>query len=140
MSLATGALVHYTCGTLSDHDPPLFHRLWPTLAPEDVVLGDRIFGSFATMALLSQRGIDLVARRHAGRKECPGQCLGKGDRLVEWTTTPRPPWLDPTIPLSKTLRVREVRFQVTRPGFRTKTIIVVTTSHSAPFFALLKPF
>jgi hypothetical protein len=127
MSLATGALVHYTCGTLSDHDQPLFHRLWPALAPGDVVLGDRIFGSFATMALLSQRGIDLVARRHAGRKERPGKCLGKGDRLVEWTATPRPPWLDPTIPLPKTLRVREVHFQVTRPGFRTKTIILATT-------------
>jgi hypothetical protein len=127
MSLATGALVHYTCGTLSDHDQPLFHRLWPALAPGDVVLGDRIFGSFATMALLSQRGIDLVARRHAGRKERPGKCLGKGDRLVEWTATPRPPWLDPTIPLPKTLRVREVHFQVTQPGFRTKTIILATT-------------
>jgi hypothetical protein len=127
MSLATGALVHYTCGTLSDHDQPLFYRLWPTLAPGDVVLGDRIFGSFATMALLSQRGIDLVARRHAGRKERPGKCLGKGDRLVEWTATPRPPWLDPTIPLPKTLSVREVHFQVTRLGFRTKTIILATT-------------
>jgi hypothetical protein len=127
MSLATGALVHYTCGTLADHDQPLFHRLWPTLALGDVVLGDRIFGSFATMALLSQRGIDLVARRHAGRKERPGRCLGKGDRLVEWTATPRPPWLDPTIPLPQTLRVREVHFQVTRPGFRTKTIILATT-------------
>jgi Transposase DDE domain len=127
MSLATGALVHYTCGTLSDHDQPLFYRLWPTLAPGDVVLGDRIFGSFATMALLSQRGIALVARRHAGCKERPGKCLGKGDRLVEWTATPRPPWLDPTIPLPKTLRVREVHFQVTRPGFRTKTIILATT-------------
>ena len=127
MSLATGAVVHYTCGTLVDHDQPLFHRLWPTLAPGDVVLGDRIFGSFATMALLSQRGIDLVARRHAGRKERPGKCLGKGDRLVEWTATPRPPWLDPTVLLPKTLRVREVHFQVTRPGFRTKTIILATT-------------
>jgi hypothetical protein len=127
MSLTTGALVHYTCGTLTDHDQPLFHRLWPALASGDVVLGDRLFGSFATMALLSQRGIDLVVRRHAGRKERPGKCLGKGDKLVEWTATPRPPWLDPTIPLPKTLRVREVHFQVTRPGFRAKTIILATT-------------
>jgi hypothetical protein len=127
MSLATGAVVHYTCGTLADHDQPLFHRLWPALAPEAVVLGDRIFGSFATMALLRQRGIDLVARRHAGRKERLGKCLGTGDRLVEWPATPRPPWLAPTVPLPKTLRVREVYFQVTRPGFRTKTISLVTT-------------
>src|SRR4029450_10786250 len=107
MSLATGAVVHYTCGTLVDHDQPLFHRLWPTLAPGDVVLGDRIFGSFATMALLSQRGIDLEARRHAGRKERPGKCLGKGDRLVEWTATPRPPWPRPTDTLPQHFRARE---------------------------------
>ena len=31
------------------------------------------------------------------------------------------------MPLPKTLRVREVHFQVTRPGFRTKTISLVTT-------------
>lgn len=127
MSLATGAVVHYTCGTLVDHDHPLFPRLWPTLAPGDVVLGDRIFGSCATMALLGRRGIDLVARRHAGRKDRPGTRLGKDDLLVEWPATPPPPWLDPTVSLPQTLWVREVRFQVTRPGFRTKTIILVTT-------------
>ena len=134
MSLATGAVVHYTCGTLADHDQPLFHRLGPALAPGDVVLGDRSFGSFAKMALLRQRGMALVARRHAGRQERPGKCLGKGARLVAWTATPRPPGLDPTVPLPKTLRVREVHFQVTRPGFRTKTIILATTLLDAPCY------
>jgi len=127
MSLATGALVHYTFGPLSDHDQPLFHRLWPALEPGDVVLGDRIFGSFATMALLRQRGIDLVVRRHSSRKDRQGIRLGKDDLLVEWQATPRPPWLDPTVPLPTTLQVREVRFQVARPGFRTKTITLATT-------------
>jgi hypothetical protein len=126
-SLTTGAVVHYTCGTLTDHAQPLCHRLWPPWAPGEVVLGDRILGSFATLALLRQRGIDLVARRHAGRKERPGQCLGTGDRLVEWPAPPRPPWLAPPVPLPKTLLGREGHFQVPQPGFRTKTIILVTT-------------
>ncbi len=127
LSLTTGAVVHYTGGPRTDHEQPLFHRLWPTLAPGDVVLGDRLFGSCATMAWLRQRGIDLVARRHVGRKERPGKRLGTGERLVEWPATPRPPWLAPTVPLPKTLRVREVHCQVPRPGFRTKTISLVTT-------------
>jgi hypothetical protein len=127
MSLAPGAVVHSPGGTLAAHEPPLCHRLWPTLAPGEVGLGDRLFGSVATMALLRQRGIDCVARRHAGRKERPGTCLGPGARLVAWPAPPRPPWLDPTLPLPKTLLVREVPFQVTRPGFRTQTILWVTT-------------
>ena len=55
---------------------------------------------------------------------------GASGLYTGWTPViayPRPPWLDPTIPLPKTLRVREVHFQVTRPGFRTKTIILATT-------------
>ena len=136
MSLTTGALVHYTFGTLHDHDQPLFSRLWPPLEPRDVVVGDRAFGSFATMALLGQRGIDLVVRRHAGRKDRQGKRLGHNDLLVEWPATPRPLWLDPTLPLPQTLTVREVRFQVTRPGFRTKTITLTTTLLDAKRYPL----
>jgi hypothetical protein len=47
-----------------------------------------------------------------------------------------PPWLDPTVSLPQTLWVREVRFQVTRPGFRTKTIILVTTLVDATCYPL----
>ena len=127
MSLFTGALVRYSVGTLLDHDLPLFHRLWPALQPGDVVVADRAFGSFATMAALGQRGVDLVVRRHGSRKDHKGIRLGKNDLLVTWQATPRPAWLDPQVPLPQTLQVREVRFQVTRPGFRTKTIILTTT-------------
>lgn len=127
MSLASGALVHYSVGALSAHDLPLFHRLWPALQPGDVVVGDRAFGSLATMALLGPRGVDLVGRRPGSRKDRTGLRLGQDDLLVKWQATPRPSWLDPQVPLPETLQVREVRLQVTRPGFRTKTIIWATT-------------
>jgi hypothetical protein len=136
MSLSTGALVTSTSGTLRDDEQPLFHRLWPALQRGDVVLGDRAFGSFATMALLGQRGIDLVVRRHGARKDQKGLRLGKNDVLVDWKATPRPRWLDAQVPLPETLRVREVRFQVTRPGFRTKTIILTTTLLDATCYPL----
>ena len=127
MALFTGALGRYGLGTLADHDLPRFHRLWPALPPGDVVVADRAFGSFATLAWLSQRGGDLVVRRPGSRKDQQGIRLGKDDLLVTWQATPRPLWLAPQVLLPETLTVREVRLQITRPGFRTKTIILTTT-------------
>jgi Transposase DDE domain len=130
MSLATGAILHYATGSLHDHDLRLFHRLRPWLEPGDIVLGDRAFGGFATLAVLVAQGVDAVVRRHQCRKTdwTQGMRLGKADSLVIWQATPRrPEWLAPEVTLPETLRVREVRFEVLRPGFRTKTITVVTT-------------
>jgi hypothetical protein len=39
----------------------------------------------------------------------------------------RPPWLDASVDLPETIVVREVRFQVTPPGFRTPSVTLVTT-------------
>jgi hypothetical protein len=39
----------------------------------------------------------------------------------------RPPWLDASVDLPQTIVVREVRFQVTQPGFRTQSVTLVTT-------------
>ena len=130
MSLATGAVLHYVSGSLHHHDLRLFDALRAFLSPGDVVLGDRAFGTFATIALLIQQGVDAVFRCHHGRKTDLKSAtrLGKNDYLVTWQATPkRPAWLDPNIELPETLLVREVTFQVTRAGFRTKIITVVTT-------------
>jgi len=48
---------------------------------------------------------------------------------VCWQAHPhyRPPWLDASVDLPPTIVVREVSFQVTQPGFRTKSVTLVTT-------------
>lgn len=132
MSLATGAVSRYRIGNLHDHEQRLFQELRAHLKRGEVVLGDRNFGTFATLVLLKRQGADGVFRRHqargAGAKTI--KPLGQDDHLVRWSFIPRkqhPVWLDASVRLPSTLVVREVSFHVTQPGFRTKSVTLVTT-------------
>jgi hypothetical protein len=67
MSLATGAVSRYRLGNLHDHEQRLFQELRPHLKANDIVLGDRNFGTFANLVLLKRQGADGVFRRHQAR-------------------------------------------------------------------------
>ncbi len=132
MSLATGAVSRYRIGNLHDHEQSLFQELRTHLKGGEVILGDRNFGTFATLVLLKRQGADGVFRRHqargAGAKTI--KPLGQDDHLVRWSFIPRkqhPVWLDAKVKLPSTWVVREVSFHVTQPGFRTKSVTLVTT-------------
>lgn len=131
MSLATGAVSHYSMGSLPDHEQRLFQELRTHLGTGDVALGDRSFGTFANLVLLKRQGVDGVFRRHHARTTEAKKLkrLGKDDHLVCWQNLPnrRPAWLDASVDLPETVVVREVTFQVTQPGFRTKSVTLVTT-------------
>jgi hypothetical protein len=131
MSLATGAVSRYRLGNLHDHEQRLFQELRTHLKANDVVLGDRNFGTFATLVLLKRQGADGVFRRHQSRGAGVSTVkrLGQDDALVRWRAPHhyRPPWLDASVDLPETMVVREVSFHVTQPGFRTKSVMLVTT-------------
>jgi DDE family transposase len=132
MSLATGALSRYRVGNLHDHEQRLFQELRSYLKVGEIVLGDRLFGTFANLVLLKRQGADGVFRRHQARGSGakPIERLGKDDHLVRWSFIPRkqhPVWLDASVALPSTFVVREVRFQVAQPGFRTQSVTLVTT-------------
>ena len=96
------------------------------------MLGDRNFGTFATLVLLKRQGVDGVFRRHQARGAGAHtiKCLGKDDHLVRWSFIPRkqhPVWLEVSVTLPSTFIVREVSFQVTQAGFRTQWVTLVTT-------------
>ena len=131
MSLSTGAVSRYRLGNLHDHEQRLFQDLRTHLKADDMVLGDRNFGTFANLVLLKRQGADGVFRRHQSRGAGVQTLkrLGKDDVLVRWRAPHhyRPPWLDASVDLPQTIVVREVRFQVTQPGFRTQSVTLVTT-------------
>ena len=132
MSLATGAVSRYSIGNLHDHEQRLFQELRAHLAGGEVVLGDRNFGTFANLVLRKRQGVDGVFRRHQARGAGTETLkrLGKNDHLVRWQQRrPQrvPVWLDASITLPMMFVVREVTFQVTQPGFRTKAVTLVTT-------------
>ena len=67
-SLSSGAILRVATGHWRNHDVRLLHGLWEALQKGDILLGDRAYGDYLTMAALPQQGVDVVARLHGGRK------------------------------------------------------------------------
>jgi hypothetical protein len=109
----------------------LFRALHDTLAAGDVVLADRYFSGWCDVALLLQRGADIVVRKHQLRATDfrRGQRLGADDHLVQYAKPRRPEWMSPEqyAKLPDALTLREVRIHVAQKGFRTRQLVVVTT-------------
>lgn len=109
----------------------LFRRLHEALADGDVVIADRYFSGWFDIALLLDRGVDVAVRKHQKRRTDfrTGERLGNNDHRVSWTKPARPPWMSAPQyrELPHELTLREVRIRVAQKGFRTKTLVVVTT-------------
>ena len=109
----------------------LFRRLHDALAPGDVFLGDRYFAGWFDVALLQRRGVDVVLRKHQARATDfrRGRRLGPDDHLVVWPKPNRPDWMsqEQYDLLPGELTLRELRVRVKQRGFRSRTVIVVTT-------------
>jgi hypothetical protein len=109
----------------------MFRELHPTLDAGDVVLADRYFSGWFDLALLLACGVDSVVRKHQLRATDfrTGRRLGKDDNLVIWTRPPRASWMtrEQYATMPRQLELREVRIRVHQKGFRTKSLVVVTT-------------
>lgn len=108
----------------------LFRTLWDWFQPGDVVLTDRLYCTWRELWTLKQRGVDSVSQLQVMRKADfrKGKRLGKEDHIVCWK---RPSirslsWQAQKL-LPEYLTVRECRIHVGKAGFRTDSIVVVTT-------------
>ncbi len=83
------------------------------------------------IALLMELGIDFVTRIHQRRPIDfrRGRRLGRGDHIVEWKLPEKPTWMDqPTYDrMPASIEVREVHVRVSESGFRTESLVVVST-------------
>lgn len=130
--LSSGLLLNVAKSALSVHERTLFRQLWDCLKVGDIALADAGFCSFADFHYLLQRGVDSVMRNHGSRKKglVELERLGEGDRLINWIKTQvRPQWLskEEWNGMPETLTVREISVTVDVPGFRSKSLIIVTT-------------
>lgn len=133
-SLACGAVVSLGFSRYAGKgqgELSVLRRLWDVFAPGDVLLGDRLMSGWVDMHLLKGRGVDTVSRLSAHRRADfrKGTRLGKDDHLVVW---PKPNSIRSVDrrayhALPDAITVREARFRVDRPGFRTRSVVVVTT-------------
>lgn len=131
---ASGAVLDVAIGAYRSAELTLWHQLWDQLQRGDVVLGDRFYGAYAELARLTARGCDGVFRLWGARTRKldfrRGQRLGKDDGLFVWAKRkPCPHTLSPEefALLPATLTVRVLRFQTQVKGFRSRTVVVVTT-------------
>lgn len=85
-SLSSGAILATALDSYHSHDLRLFRRLWAGLKPGDIILGDRAFGDYASLADLLRQGVDVVARLNAKRKVDfrKAKRLGRNDGIFVW--------------------------------------------------------
>jgi len=150
----TGLLQKVLVAPLRTHDLAGIEAMHAQLEVDDVVLADRGFCSFAHLALLVQAGLQGVFRVHQqtivsfriGRMHSPPRgpyknrkglprsqwikWLGTRDQWVKYfKPKQRPKWLsvERFTALPDALVVRELRYRIMRPGYRTREVTLVTT-------------
>jgi hypothetical protein len=151
----TGVLLKLVVAPLLTHDLAQVQAVHPSIQPGDVLVADRGLCSYAHLALLAQAGVHAVLRGSARQivDFTPGRAFVKpsvrrtpavkGIPRSRWLKAlgvhnPRVAWLKPkTCPswltrealaaLPEALVLREVRYHLGRPGFRTRQITLVTT-------------
>jgi hypothetical protein len=131
-SLTSGAVLHVLMRSLREHDLRLLWELRDQLQKGDILLGDRAFGEYTTLASLPTQGVDVVARLHARRKVDfrKAKRLSKNDGLFVWTKPCRPSDIlsaSEWALLPDQITVRILRFPATIRGFRSRRITLVTT-------------
>ena len=135
-SLAVGTVVDMALGSYQGKqsgENTLFRSLWDgALDAGDVLTGDRCYCSYVDIALLAERKVDVVFRKHQLRSSDfrRGRRLGKHDHLVTWhKPAQRPKWMDAEAfaRLPDEVTLREVRVIVADKGLRVRNLIIVTT-------------
>jgi hypothetical protein len=156
----TGLLLEVAAAPLRSHDMAGVSGILPLLKRGDVLVADRGFCSFAHLAMLMGKEVHAVFRLHQkqivdftpgraharpGQKRAPKgmprsrwiQALGLSDQVVEYYKPARGPgWLDAAayLALPESFLVRELRYRIEAPGFRTREVTLVTTLLEAPAY------
>ena len=146
----TGLLLAVTAAPLRSHEMSRIDTIHEMIRPGDVLVTDRGLCSYVHMALLAERQAHGVFRLHQkqivdftpGRPHGPSKTakgqpksrwvrsLGPNDQVVEWfRPESRPKWMtaERYAALPESLLVRELRYTVSQPGYRTRHITLVTT-------------
>ena len=146
----TGLVLDLIAAPMRTHDMSHVHKLHSQLQTGDLLLADRGFCSFAHLALTLKGGRHACFRMHQiqivdfrpGRAHTVGmqskglprsrwlRTLGQLDQVVEWVKPEcKPRWMEQTDfdALPDSITVREMRYRIASPGFRTDEITLVTT-------------
>jgi hypothetical protein len=149
----TGLLLEVVAAPLRSHDMAGIAGILPSLAAGDILVADRGFCSFSHLAMLMCNEVHAVFRLHQkqiadftpGRPHAaPGRkrgvegmprsrwvrACGLRDQIVEYFRPETiPAWMsaEEYRSLPGSIPVRELRYRVEVPGFRTREVTLVTT-------------
>jgi len=133
-SLSSGALVEFKMGPWlgkGSGEVSMLRSLLEHFKRGQLVVMDRLFGSYIDMALLMNHQVHFVVRTHASFKKRHGKRIGKNDWLIKLKR--------PSIgscheiarqfiaDLPPTITVREVLIRFKRKGFRVKQVYLMTS-------------
>jgi hypothetical protein len=132
---ATGAVIGLAVGNLRITENNLLRQKFAEwFKPGDLLLGDRHFCAYTDIARLLAQGVHCLFRLHQRRPADfrKGKRLGRYDQEVTWI---RPlQWLPSSgmtreefEQLPETLTLRMIRVSHTHKGFRSRTVVLVTT-------------
>lgn len=133
-SLETGHALSYEIGNKKSHELRLLRKQHSTFRDGDIFLGDKGFCSYYDMAVLLRKGVDslvTLARRTPVPEADSIRKLGSDDLLISWK---KPLWQERLAysyeewkQLPEKLILRQIKINVTQPGFRVKSFYIVTT-------------
>lgn len=142
LSLATACALDLAVGPYSGKETgetALLRQLLGSFVSGDVAVMDRFYCSFMMIALLLGRNVQVCARMHQRRHVDfrRGRRLGEYDHLIVWTKPERPTWMGQATydAIPDTLEMREIRYHVVQPGYRSQTITIATTLTNAETYS-----
>lgn len=126
-----GGVLDHERGPCRQGELRLLHRLLPRLTTGDIVVYDRAAGHYVGCALLRAQKCDLISRVSIRKIDWRrGVRLGPDERLVTWKKSrQKSPYLPAQewAALPEEITVRVIGVRVAQPGWRTRTLAVVTT-------------
>ena len=142
-SLAVATVLDWASGPCRGKktgEQSLFRRIFGSLQPQDIVLGDRLYDSYRDIAVLKAGGVDSVLGKKQSRVVDfrKGRRLGPHDHIVIWQ---KPKYdanrfdsYEEWKALPAQMEMREIKRVVRAPNGRRRTVILVTTLLDAELY------
>lgn len=134
VSLATGAVIDMAFAKYKGKgtgELGMLNTISRSLNRGNVLVADRYYPTYGTVAMLQRKGVDLVSISHHARTVdfSAGEILGPQDHIVEWTKPQGRSYYDSAAyaEYPETIKVREFAIEIEGRNGGTEQAIIVTT-------------